>query len=61
MNPDRIKKTATKEIKLQLLPRNTDAHLFVPLLMKVTQKDVGFFCYNNYRVNTPRILHTNCE
>lgn len=27
----------------------SSAYLFVPLLMKVTQEDVGFLCYNNCR------------
>lgn len=46
-------------MKYQLLHKSTHAHLFVPLLMKVTQKDVGFLCYNNYRVNTAKTIEPN--
>lgn len=58
---------ASKDLKLSIsqvrlkwyLQRTAHAHLFVPLLMKVTQEDVGFLCYNNCRANTVRILLTN--
>lgn len=32
--------------------RQAHAHLFVPLLMQVTQEDISFLCYDNWGANT---------